>query len=104
MKKLSRRQFSKLAGTAALVIPVAAPVAAGLGLPDAQQPPATAPAPAPEPKPKLTPEQEEAVKLAIERRDAQLTRLRSRTLAYSLEPAFVFSVRQRPRPAKKAGA
>lgn len=98
MKKLSRRQFTQLTGAAALAIPIAAPVAACIGLPETQQAPAAAP---PEVKPKLTPEQEEAVKRAVERRDRQLTGLRSRSLPYSLEPAFVFAVRQRPRSARR---
>ncbi len=68
--------------------------------PSETQPP-QAEAPKPEPRPKLTAEQEEAVKKAVERRERQLTALRSRTLPYDAEPAFVFQVRRRPRSAPK---
>ena len=98
MKKLTRRQFSKLAGAAALAFPVAGPVAADLARPAMPQQTAAAP---PESKLQLTPDQEEAVRRAVERRDRQLNALRSRTLPYSLEPAFVFAVRQRPRTGRK---
>ncbi len=121
MGRINRREFAKLAGGAALVAPLAGsalgePLASSLGwtqeAPKKPDPPPGAPAktaeaqppqgePAkPEPKPKLTPEQEEAVRKAIERRDKQLESLRSRTLPYDAEPAFVFQVRQRLRGAK----
>jgi len=104
MKKLSRRQFAQLAGAAALATPfapaAAAHVGAGFSRPSAdQQSGATS---SPEPKLKLTPDQEERVRQAVERRDRQLNALRSRTLPYSLEPAFVFAVRQRPRSGRKS--
>jgi len=101
MRKLSRRQFGKLASVAALAIPVAAsadPVGAVLRPPASPQQPASS---SPAPKLNLTPEQEEAVRRAVERRDRQLAGLRSRTLPYALEPAFVFAVRPRPRPGRK---
>jgi len=101
MKKLSRRQFSKLASAAALAIPVAAsanPVGAVFRPPASPQQPVSPP---PASKLNLTPDQEEAVRRAVERRDRQLNALRSRTLPYSLEPAFVFAVRQRPRTGRK---
>jgi len=99
-KLIHRREFAKLAGGAAL-----APALVVL-LPDlasggpatesvAQQP---VEAPRAEPALKLTPEQEEAVKRAVERRDRQLAAIRSRTLGYDVEPAFVFQVRHQARP------
>jgi len=116
MKRVNRRQFAQILGSAALV-PIASAVAvpalawtqetpkkpeqpATPAKPSEVQPP-QAEAPKPEPKPKLTAEQEEAVKKAVERRDRQLTALRSRTLPYDAEPAFVFQVRRRPRSAPK---
>lgn len=104
MKRISRRQFAKLAGSAAAV---AIPVGAGFSLPDAGRPegpplqtPSTqqalnAPPPPPEPRVKLTPDQETRVKQAIERRDRQLAGFRARVLPYELEPAFVFQVKKR---------
>ncbi len=119
MRRINRREFAKLAGGAALVAPLAGsalgePLASSLGwtqeapkkpepTPGASAKPAEAQPPQqgepakPEPKPKLTPGQEEAVKKAIERRERQLESLRSRTLPYDAEPAFLFQVRQRPR-------
>jgi hypothetical protein len=118
MKRVNRREFARMVGGAALVVPFAGsalgePLVAGLGgTQEAPKKPEPAPA-APvgpseaqqtevkaEPKPKLTPEQAEAVKKAIERRDRQLASLRSHTLGYDAEPAFVFRVRQRPRGPK----
>jgi hypothetical protein len=97
MKRINRRQFTKLAGGAALV-PVLAPRtarAAPLQEPaarPAQQPPQ----PAEEAKPKygMTKEQEDRVKQALERNDRQRVALRNFKLAYSAEPAFVFQVKR----------
>jgi len=116
MKRVNRRQFAQILGSAALV-PIASAVAVPAlawtqETPKKPEQPATpakpsevqtpqAEAPKPEPKPKLTAEQEEAVKKAVERRERQLTALRSRTLHYDAEPAFVFQVRRRPRSAPK---
>ncbi len=116
MKRVNRRQFAQILGSAALV-PIASAVAVPAlawtqETPKKPEQPATpakpsevqtpqAEAPKPEPKPKLTAEQEEAVKKAVERRERQLTALRSRTLPYDAEPAFVFQVRRRPRSAPK---
>lgn len=110
-KRMSRRQFAKIAGGAALAAPWAAhaglkagaasaegwrPAAAGAATPleplQAQQP---AEAPKPESKLKLTPEQEERLKQANERRERQMAPLRNRELPYELEPAFVFRVKNR---------
>ncbi len=115
MSRISRREFAKLAGGAALVAPLAAtargePLAPGIVWPQEGPKKSEAPAPAqpaqqpegpkPEPKLKLSKEQEEAVKKAVERRDRQLAAMRSRSLPYDAEPAFVFSVRRRPRQPK----
>ncbi len=107
MKRVNRREFTKLVGGAALVVPLASSLAwpqEGAKKPEPPAPqakPTEAPAQQgeakPEPKPKLTREQEEALKKAVERRDKQLESLRSRTLPYDAEPAFLFQVRQRPR-------
>jgi hypothetical protein len=91
MKRLSRRQFAKLAGAAAVTVPVAAATFASPQAAPQQQPAANAPPPL-EPRVKLTPEQETRVKQAIERRDRQLAGFRARVLPYELEPAFVFKV------------
>jgi len=102
MKRISRRKFTQLAGAAALATPfasaAAARVRAGFSrfLTDQQSGASSSP----EPKLNLTPDQEEAVRRAVERRDRQLAGLRSRTLPYALEPAFVFAVRPRPRPGR----
>jgi len=103
MKRINRRQFGKWVSGAAL-----APIAAGFaGLPSAEAiarahvgaglslplVPQQLEAPKPDSKLKLTPEQEERVKQAVERRDRQLAAIRSRVLPYSAEPAFVFRVK-----------
>lgn len=90
MKRISRRQFAKLAGGAALVPAAAVAIIA----PDASpQAPQQTPAPPPEPRVKLTPEQEPRVKQSVERRDRQLASFRDRVLPYDLEPAFVFQAK-----------
>ncbi len=100
MKRLGRRQFTKIVGAAAL----ASPLAPALVWPQEQKKsgaPAEPPAPSGQAPLKLSHEQEEAVKKAVERRERQLGALRSRTLPYDLEPAFVFQVRQRPRSGRR---
>ena len=109
MKRINRREFARLAGGATLVAPLVPSLGWTLETPKKPEPTPAAPTkPAeakppqqaeakPEPKPKLTPEQEGAVKKAIERRDRQLESLRSRTLPYDAEPAFVFAARPRGR-------
>ncbi len=109
MKRISRRQFTKTLGGAALAVPLAPSLAWPQEPPKKPESPAVPAKPAetppqaeqPKPKLKLSKEQEEAVKKAVERRDRQLTALRGRVLSYDAEPAFVFQVRQRPRSAKK---
>ncbi len=115
MRQINRREFARLAGGAALVAPLAVtalgePLVPGMVWPQEgrEKPEAPAPtqpaqqpeAPKPERKLKLSEEQEEAVKKAVERRDRQLAAMRSRSLPYDAEPAFVFSVRRRPRQPK----
>jgi hypothetical protein len=101
MKKMNRRQFAKLAGGAALAVPLAPEVAATLRRHASPGEPAATPEqqagepPRAESKLKLTPEQEERLKQAAERRERQMAPLRSRALAYDLEPAFVFRVKAR---------
>ncbi len=95
MKRLSRRDFGKKVAAAAVTLPLARVSLRGTD--GAQQ----AEAPKPEPRLKLSKEQEEAVKKAVERRERQLAAIRSRTLPYEAEPAFVFRVRQRPRSGQK---
>lgn len=101
-KRISRRQFGKLAGGAALAGSLAPVIAVhpalgadvACGFNRAQQ----APEQPSGPKLKLSAKQEEQLKQAIERRDRQLARLRDRALPYDLEPAFVFRVREKSRP------
>ncbi len=113
MKRISRRQFTKTLGGAALLVPLAPSLAwpqepakkpespAAPAKPAETPPQAEQAKPKPAPRLKLSKEQEEAVKKAVERRDRQLTAMRGRVLPYDAEPAFVFQVRQRPRSAKK---
>jgi hypothetical protein len=110
MKRVSRRQFTKTLGGAALAVPLAPSLAWPQEAPKKPESPAAPAKPAetpqaeppkPEPRLKLSKEQEEAVKKAVERRDRQLTAMRGRVLPYDAEPAFVFQVRQRPRSGRK---
>jgi hypothetical protein len=101
MKRMNRREFAKIAGGAALSVPLLPSVGERFTLAAAPQAPAQNEPPKPEPKLKLTEKQEEAVKQAVERRERQLAAMRSRVLPYDLEPAFVFEVRRRPRAASK---
>src|SRR5712692_6515402 len=107
MRRMNRREFAKIAGGAALGVPLLPSVAPAfrpaLTSPHAPLPqaPAQNEPPKPEPKLKLTEKQEEAVKQALERRERQLAGMRSRVLPYDLEPAFVFEVRRHPRAASK---
>ncbi len=100
MPRINRREFTKLAGGAALAVPLTSGLAwpqeppKKSDAPPLQQPEATRSEQAPL---KLSQEQEEAVKKAVERRERQLASMRGRALPYNLEPAFVFHVRQRPR-------
>ena len=108
MKRINRREFAKLAGSAALVVPLAPLAANARGEQEPPKKPQQPEAPKAEPPTqsgqaplKLSTEQEEAVKKAVERRERQLAAIRGRTLPYEAEPAFVFRVRQRPRSGPK---
>ncbi len=112
MKRVNRREFAKIMGGAALAVPLAHTAAWTQEAPKKPEPakPAAPPAEVAKPEPptspgqaplKLTAKQEEAVQKAVERRDRQLVALRSRTLPYDAEPAFVFQVRQRPRAGRR---
>ena len=83
---MKRREFTKKAVATAVVAPVA-------WRQIAQQ----EERPKQEPKLKLSPKQEEDVKKATDRREEQLAAMRSRTLPYDLEPAFVFAARSKGR-------
>jgi hypothetical protein len=93
-RPISRRQFAKAAGAAAVLVPAAwsAAVVAGQSAP--QQPAAPQEAEA-KPRYGMSKEQEERVKQAIERRERQAANFRARALPYALEPAFVFKVRSK---------
>lgn len=82
---MNRREFAKMAGVAALLAPqaVSGQAAAPQAAPKAETPV----------KYGMSKEQEERVRQAVERRERQMAPLRSRTLPYELEPAFVFRVK-----------
>ena len=83
---MKRREFAKKAVATAVVAPVA-------WRQIAQQ----EEKPKQEPKLKLSSKQEEDVKKATDRREEQLAAMRSRTLPYDLEPAFLFAARPKGR-------
>ena len=83
---MKRREFAKRAAAAAVVAPVA-----WRGFAQQSETPKAAP------KLTLSPKQEEDVKKATDRREEQLATMRSRTLPYDLEPAFVFAARPKTR-------
>jgi len=94
MKRISRREFHRLAAVGAVSGTLArASLAAAQTQTAAPKPPV---------KVLLTAEQEKKVSEEIAERDKELAGLRSRTLPYSLEPAFVFRARiPQRRPAAK---
>jgi hypothetical protein len=81
-KKLNRREFAKLAGGAALAVPVGAELLS-----------AQAQAQVARSELKLSAEQEERVQQARERTERQMRGLRERPIGYEAEPAFVFRAR-----------
>lgn len=103
MKRINRREFGRLAGSAALAPSVAW---AQPSWPDtvnsgqADQPQQAEPAGA-EPKLKLTKEQEERVKGQVKEREERLTALRDHPLPYNAEPAFIFRVKLPRQPRRK---
>lgn len=101
MKRITRREFHHLAavgaisGAAAAAMPL---VNAAAALPQTQTAAAKPPT-----KILLTPEQEKKVQEAMAKRDEDVAALRSRTLPYALEPAFIFHVRAAARRAPGKG-
>jgi len=92
MKRISRREFNLLAVAGAAV---AAPLGTvGGSRSRAGQEPATDQKP--RKKPPLTAEQAKKVEEDVAKREEQLGAIRSRTLPYGLEPAFVFQVKAVP--------
>ena len=94
MKQISRREFHRLAAMGA--------VSGALAHASPQASQAQTATPKPPTKVLLTAEQEKKVGEEVADRDQNMVGLRSRTLPYSLEPAFVFHARavQRRSPAK----
>jgi hypothetical protein len=94
MKRISRREFSRLAIAGAAAAPLAG---ATLQEPEAQtvlaKPAAT--------KPALTADEEKRVEEAVAEREKGMAEMRAHTLPYGLEPAFLFRVRT---PARRAAA
>jgi len=86
MTRISRREFNRLAALGAAVSPLA-------GVSAARELQSQSPETKPASKHVLSTEQEGKVREAVAKRDEQLAGMRSRTLPYGLEPAFVFSVR-----------
>lgn len=87
-KKLNRREFAKLAGGAALAVPVGAELLSAEALAQATAGQAQAAR-----ELKLSAEQEERVQQARERTARQMRGLRERPIGYEAEPAFVFRAR-----------
>lgn len=105
MKRISRREFHRLAAAGAIAGAAAATPLAQASLHNSQapQPPQAQTATATPPvKLLLTAEQEKKVQDAIVEREKDVAIMRGRTLPYSLEPAFIFHVRAAARhlPAK----
>lgn len=80
-RKLNRREFAKLAGGAALVVPAGIEALSAEALAAAR------------PEQKLSAEQQERVQQARERNERQLRGLREQPIPYDAEPAFVFRAR-----------
>jgi hypothetical protein len=87
MKRISRREFHRLAAIGA----VSGALAHSSPLP--QSPQTQTVAPKPPTKILLTAEQEKKVGEKVVERDQDMAGLRSRSLPYILEPAFVFRAR-----------
>lgn len=94
MKQISRRDFHRLAAAGA--------VSGALAHAAPRAPQTQTTTPKPPTKVLLTAEQEKKVGEEIADRDKNMAGVRSRSLPYSLEPAFVFRARipQRRSPAK----
>lgn len=105
MKQINRREFHRLAAAGAIAGAAASTSLAQalVHSPLSTQPPQEQAAGAKPPvKLLLTADQEKKVQEAIVEREKDVASMRSRTLPYSLEPAFVFHVRAAARhlPAK----
>ena len=105
MKQISRREFHRLAAVGAIAGAAASTPLAQASLNNSPSPqPAQARTATATPPVKLllTADQEKKVQDAIVEREKDVATMRSRTLPYSLEPAFVFHVRAASRrsPAK----
>ena len=94
MKRISRREFSRLAIAGAAAAPLAG---ATLQKPEGQ----TLMAKPTAMKPSLTPDEEKKVEEAVAEREKGMAEMRAHTLPYGLEPAFLFRVRT---PARRAAA
>lgn len=99
VKRMNRREFAKAVGGAAIAAPLLLRVG-GAGQ-SAGQTPAPAGIKPPGADLPLTPEQQERVRATLERDARRRAQIRPSALPYDLEPAFVFTVRQRPRGARK---
>jgi hypothetical protein len=99
VKRMNRREFTKTVGGVALAAPLLSRV--GAAAQSAAQTPAPAAIKPPGADLPLTPEQQERVRSTLERDARRRAQIRPSALPYDLEPAFVFTVRQRPRGARK---
>jgi hypothetical protein len=96
MKRISRREFHRLAAIGAVSGALAH------ASPQPQAPQTQSAPPKPPTKVLLTAEQEKKVGEKVAERDQDMAGLRSRNLPYTLEPAFVFRARvPQRRPATK---
>jgi len=93
MKRITRREFHRLAAAGAIAGAAAATPLAQASAHSAEAPQSQAAAPKPPTKLLLTAEQEKKVQEAIAEREQDIAILRNRALPYNLEPAFVFHVR-----------
>jgi hypothetical protein len=94
MKRISRRDFHRLAVVGAVATPLAGIPGAAFAQEQATEAKLGA-------KPVLTPEQTKKVQEAVAKRDEQLAGMRGHTLPYGLEPAFIFRARAATRRAAK---
>lgn len=97
MKRISRREFHRLAAAGAIAGAAAATALAQVSAHSREAPQSQTAAPKPPTKLLLTAEQEKKVQEAIAEREQDIAILRNRTLPYNLEPAFVFHVRSATR-------
>jgi hypothetical protein len=93
MNGITRREFHRLAAAGAIAGAAATTPLAQTSHPLAEAPQTQTATPKPPTKLLLTADQEKKVQEAIAEREKDIAALRSRTLPYNLEPAFVFRVR-----------